>query len=186
MFSLLKKNNLLKWLLICAAIFLIAAIILIGFYFSFTSYYKNKIYPGIFVGNINLGGLTGNQATNIINQKIDNINQNGIKFKYHNQETIFLPMVASMESDLAYRIVNFNAEESVSRAMQIGKSASFKNNILQIIKNYFKNTNLKITYEINENEVNSFFDSNFSHFATPAKNAELIYEKKPYNKTLNF
>ncbi len=168
------------------AVFLIIIIILVGFYFAFTNYYKNKIYPGIFVGNINLGGLTGDQATNIINQKIDNINQNGIKFKYHNQETIFLPMVASMEGDLAYQIINFNAEESVSQAMRIGRSPNFKNNILQIIKNYFKNTNLKTAYEINENEVNAFFDINFSHFATPAKNAELVYEKKPYSKTLNF
>ena len=168
------------------AVFLIIIIILVGFYFAFTNYYKNKIYPGISVGNIDLSGLTDNQAANIINQKIDNINQNGIKFKYHNQETIFLPMVASMEGDLAYQIINFNAEESVSQAMQIGRSANFKNNILQIIKNYFKNTNLKTAYEINENEINAFFDINFSHFATPAKNAELVYEKKPYSKTLNF
>ena len=186
MFSLLKKNNLLKWLLICAAIFLIATIILIGFYFSFTSYYKNKIYPGISAGNINLSGLTSNQASNLINQKIDNINQDGIKFKYHNQETIFLPMIASVESDLAYKIVNFDVEKSVFRAVQIGRSDNIKNNILQIIQNYFKKTNLKITCEINENEINAFFDNNFSHFATPAKNAELIYEKKLYNKALNF
>ena len=186
MFSYYKKNNLLKWPLITMAVFLIIIIILVGFYFAFTNYYKNKIYPGISVGNIDLSGLTDNQAANIINQKIDNINQNGIKFKYHNQETIFLPMVASMEGDLAYQIINFNAEESVSQAMQIGRSANFKNNILQIIKNYFKNTNLKTAYEINENEINTFFDINFSHFATPAKNAELVYEKKPYSKTLNF
>ncbi|MEA1963500.1 MAG: VanW family protein [Patescibacteria group bacterium] len=169
------------------AIFLIIAIILIGFYFSFIYYYKNKIYPGISVGNIDLSGLTDNQAANIINQKIDNINQNGIKFQYHNQETVFLPMIASVESDLAYRIVNFNVEESALKAMKIGRSDNIKNNILQIIKNYSKKTNLKIRCEINENEVNAFFDNNFSHFATPAKNAELIYEKKPYNKkALNF
>jgi len=186
MFSLLKKNNLLKWLLICSAIFLISAIILTAFYFSFVSYYKNKIYHGISVGNIDLSGLTSNQATGLINQKIDNINQNGIKFKYHNQETIFSPMIASVESDLVYRIVNFDVEKNVSDAMQIGRSVNFKNNILQIIQNYFKNTNLKITYEINEKEVSDFFDNNFSHFATPAKNAELIYEKKSYNKILNF
>ena len=186
MFPLCKKNNLLKWFLILAAIFLITAIILTGFYFSFTYYYKGKIYPKIFVGNIDLSGLTSNQATGLINQKIDNINQNGIKFKYHNQETVFLPMVASVESDLVYNIVNFDVEKGVLKAMQIGRSDNIKNNILQIIKNYFKNTNLEIAFTINEDEVNAFFDNNFSHFATPAKNAELIYEKKPYNKILNF
>ena len=186
MFSSHKKNNLLKWPLITTAIFLTTAIILIGFYFSFTHYYKNKIYPGISVGNINLSGLSNNEALKIINQKTDSINQNGIKFKYYNQETIFLPMVVSVESDLVYKIVNFNVEKSLSGAMQIGRSNNIKNNILQIIKNYFKNTNLKITFTINEDEVNAFFDNNFSHFATPAKNAKLIYEKKQYSKILNF
>lgn len=186
MFSLHKKNNLLKWPLMTTAVFLTIAIILAGFYFSFTHYYKDKIYPGIFVGNINLSGLSGNQALSFVNRKIDNINQNGITFKYYNQETIFLPMVASVESDLVYQIVNFDVEKSISNAMQIGRSDNIKNNILQIIKNYLKNTNLKITFTINEDEINAFFDNNFSHFATPAKNAELTYEEKAYSKILNF
>ena len=84
MLSFHKKNNSLKWPFVTMAVFLIIVIILAIFYFSFTYYYKNKIYPGIFVGNTNLSGLTSGQAISLINQKIDNINQNGIKFKYYN------------------------------------------------------------------------------------------------------
>ena len=186
MFSTHKKNNLLKWSFALTTIFLTVIIITASACFAFSHYYKNKIYPGIFIGNTNLSGLNSDQASNIINQKIDNINQNGIKFKYYNQETTFLPIIASVESDLVYQIVTFKVEEGISKAMRIGRNDNIQNNILQTIKSYFKNTNLEIEFTINEDEINGFFDNNFSHFATPAKNAELTYEKTKNNKTLNF
>jgi vancomycin resistance protein YoaR len=70
-----------KLILISLGIFL-AVLILVGGSYGFL---LNRIYPGVFVGNINLSGQTKSQAQASLNQSIRNRSSQPLKFTYQNQ-----------------------------------------------------------------------------------------------------
>ena len=120
MLSLENKNKKIKWLFIIVAIFLILGIIIVATCYLFEIKYKNKIYPGISIGEVDLSGLSKEQAIFLLNKKVDYINNNGINLFFDSYNAIIFPLVTSLETDLAYEIINFDTEETVNKIMNIG------------------------------------------------------------------
>ena len=180
------KNKSVKWLLILVAIFLIFIILIISGYFIFEKCYQNKIYPGARLGNIDLGGMTFEQAKKTINQKVDMINQNGTIFHYHNYQATLLPLISSVEGDLAYQLISFDLEKTINPIFNYGRDKNFKKN-LWLKLNLIYNKKIFIAhYTINEAEIYDFLTSHFSSFETPAKSAKLTYSQNNYYGATNF
>ncbi len=175
-----KKNISHGWLLDVAIIFFIVLVLMTALLIGFEKKYKDKIYPGVTVGNIDLDGRPIRSARTIINEKINEINQDGITFYYGNKETIVKPIIASLESDLAYEIINFDAENTVLEAYNFGREDNFFVNLQNKLKSLFfkKQINLHIT--INDEQVEEALRNNFSELEIPAENAKLVSKKKIY------
>ncbi|MCK5416212.1 VanW family protein [Candidatus Parcubacteria bacterium] len=166
-----------KWLLFFLAIFLIIITTLLGTYLSFDYKYKNKIFPGIYVGNIHLGGLTTTEAINHLNKKINFLNENGIIVNCQKKETTLYPIISSTESDLAYQIITFNVEETINSAYDIARSDGLYENTrnkMRLVANPIK---IKVNYTLNQTEIDSFFSESFSDIEQLAKDATLTYDK---------
>lgn len=177
MLAKLRKNKIFKWSLFTAAIFLILLLLTTIAFLFFEYEFRDKIYPGITIGNIKVGGLSAGQAASRLNKRVDFLSQGGIAFSYFNQETVFFPLVASVESDLAYQTVHFDVDKTVSQAMQFGKIKKIDKELPGKLAGIFKKHNLKMLVSFEDRQIEKFLIDNFSHFSTPAKNAELIYEK---------
>ena len=196
----IKKSSLGKWLYIVAAIFFVLAISLSFSYYTFEKIYTNKIYPSVYLGNINLGGYTADQAKNLLNQKIDRLNQNGIQFFYNRHQVTLLPLIASVESDLVYQIINFEVENTINQIYSLGRGDNFYHNLRQKIKTLFYHPNFNLLYTVNEEEIEKTLQDNFSRFTAPAQDAKLNYvidkyrpaditfniEKEKFGKTINY
>lgn len=187
MFSFHKKlKHHYKWLSVLSVIFFTIIVLVLSSYFIFENKYKNKIYPGVFLGTIDLGNLSRNDAIALVNKKIDNINQNGIVFHYNTDRATLYPLVSSLESDLAYQIIDFDTEKTANDAISYGRNENFFNNFLEKITALFYKYQIATNYTIHEPAVEKFIDDNFKRFEAPAKNAELIYELDKENKTVIF
>jgi len=181
-----KKNHVFKWLMILLAVFFIITIIPLSAYFIFEKKYENRIYPGVYAGKIDLGGLNIKQAQFLLNQRVNNILENGISFKYHNQETKLMPIISSVEGDLAYQIINFNTDKVIENALLIGRSGTFSEKLKNKFISYFYHQNINSAFTINKKEAIDFLQTNFIHFETPAINAKLTYEPLWYTKNIKF
>lgn len=193
----IKKDNLIKWSLLLAAIFLTVLFLLGITYLVFDYKFRDKIYPGISIGSVNVGGLSSGEAISRLNKKVDSINQSGVVFSYFNQETVFFPIVHSLESDLAYQVADYDIEGAVAKAFNLGRINTLNKNTLENIINIFKKRNIPIIVTLEENQVEKFLNDNFSHFSTPAKDAKLISKtdnsntsfdivKEEYGQVLDF
>jgi len=178
------KNKKIKWLFIVLAIFLILGMIAAATCYLFESKYKNKIYPGISVGEIDLSGLTKEQAVFLLNKKIDYINNNGVDFSHEDKHAIIFPLITSLESDLAYEIINFKIEETVSQLLKTGRTNDLYKNIFQKLSLLTKEKSFNILFQINEDEIKKILGEHFSKYETPPENAKLVYSKK--NEIYNF
>ena len=170
-------NKNFKWPLLVAAIFLTVALMLTATVFAFQYRFRDRIYPRISIGNVPIGGLTPTSAVKLITEKADSFSQKGLVFSYAGKSVVFLPIVSSLGSDMAYQLVSFDIETSIRRAKETGRISAFDKYFFFKILDIFKSKYLELSYTINENEVKRFLDANFSEFSQPAKNASLEYEK---------
>lgn len=168
-----------RWLLIVAIIFF-------ALFFSaaiglavFNGMFKNKIYPNIFVGNINLGGLSAGQAKKLINQEVDKISQSGVIFSYKNNQTAIAPVIASADGDLAYQIINFNIEQTVTAALGYGRNGNFLVNLKNKLSALAVRQQLPLAITANQTEIVKILKSNFAKSFEPAEDAKLIIKKSP-------
>lgn len=164
-----------KWLLSIVIIFFIVSALLVLSYFIFEYTYKNRIYPGIFLGEIELSGLTKDQAVDILNAKVDAINQNGIVFKYESHQLNLFPQIISVEGDLAYQLINFDVEKTIDSAYNFGRTDSFPVNLNDKLLTLLKKKGIKILFSINEQEITDMLENKFNEFSKPVKDAKLVY-----------
>ncbi len=188
-----------RWLLILAIIFFIIFIPAIAGLAAFDNIYKNKICPNIFIGPINLGGKSLEQARNLVNQAVDKISQRGIIFSYKNSQIAITPLVASADGGLAYQIITFDVDRAVNSAFNYGKNDNFLINLKNKLLAIMVKQRLSLTTLINREEIIKILRNNFSDTYETARDAELIVKKIPltddyefsvakekFGKTINF
>jgi len=175
-----------KWLSVLSVIFFTIVITIILSYFLFERKYENKIYPGVHLGALNLGGLTKDEALTLINKRVDQINQGGLVFHYINDSATLFPLVSFIEDDLAYQIVYFDTDKTVNNALNYGRNEKFYNNLLEKITALSYKYQIATDYTIYEPEVEKFLSENFKRFETPAKDAELTYKLNKENSSIAF
>jgi vancomycin resistance protein YoaR len=130
------------------------------------------------VGQVKLGGLTTEEAQDRLNSRIDEISRDGISFRYRETEAQLLPVVASLESDLAYQIFTYKAEEDIEKAFSLGRSDNPYRNLTEKFRVLFTGQTLPATFTANAGEISDFLKNNFSRFETPAQNASLAYSEE--------
>lgn len=174
-----EKRRIIKWLLIFVAVFFVLSGLSAGASWGFQKKYENKIFPGIKLGDINLGGKTKEEVKEIINQKINEINQNGLRFEYNGQETIVPTAISSFEADLSYQIVTFIPEQTIEGIYSFGRDENFFNNFKNKFSALIFKKNANIIYTANEEEITKILEASYDHLNKPAKNAELIATSSP-------
>lgn len=195
MFQKKPKINIPPRLLKVAIIFFIAAFVFASAYLIFEKIYQNKIYPGVWIGEINLKGKTAEQTKNIINKQINNISQSGVVFYYQKKQITVTPAIASADGSFAYQIISFDAKKSIEQAYNFGRDNTFFSNLKNKINALIYKRTINLSLSMNETKVQNILMENFSIFETPAKNAELIFDKQTNNfiaseeklgKTINY
>jgi len=205
-----KKKGLLKGcsIFIRIAIFILCClIILISVFFSYLIFekkYNDKIYPNIYLNEINLGNLTREQAEQSIYKKVNNINENGIVFYYYTdnkdkkaiEKIIVFPIISSLTGDIAHEIIKFDVQKIINEALLAGRAndkifpesldelPDYIFNLKNKIDIILNGKQIKLYFHLNESELTKILKNKFSSFEVPAKNAELIKERR--NGQINF
>ncbi len=165
-----------RWLLEVAIIFFIVACLTVAAYFIFEKIYQNKIYPGVFLGSLNLSGQSQVQAEQLINQKLDKINQNGFNFYTNSQQLIIFPIIASLSGDIAYKLIDADAKQTAGLAFSFGRGQNFFLNFLNRLKTLAFGQNLNLVCQIDGQKIKDILQEKFQSNETPAKDAKLIIE----------
>jgi vancomycin resistance protein YoaR len=193
-----QKSFFLKWLFFISAIFLLLVLVTFVSLLIIQNIYQDKIYPHISINNLPVGKLTVNQAKELINKQLDQINQDGIIFNYNDTQTTIMPMISSAEGDIAYQVISFNSDVAINNAFGFGHSGKMLVDLKQLIRALLTKQNIVIPFNINEPEIKKNLINSFTEFNQPAENAKLIYsinndgvitfsvQKEKYGQTLNF
>jgi vancomycin resistance protein YoaR len=166
-----------KWLLALVAVFFILIGAVSAGFLYVQAEYQDKIYPGVKINDMDLGGKTKQEAISKLNKEITELGQKGIRFIYEDTEIAVEPNLSSFGPDLAYTVYSYDVEKTVEKAYQIGRNDNWRKNILTKIDTFRNGKQITADYNIKEKEIKEILEEEFSGYAEPAKNASLEAKK---------
>lgn len=174
------------WLLTLAIIFFILPTTLTIGSIAFNKTFASRIYPNVYIGNLNLGGKTAAQANRLLNLETDKISQHGVVFSYKNQRTTVKPVVASADADLAYTIINFKNELALEAAFNYGRNRNFLTNLGNKLQLLLSKKSIDLLVAIDQDKIAKTLKDNFADASEPARDAGLAVSFNPATAAYDF
>ena len=146
------KNNMSKKKIIITSIVLAIVLLLILIFctiFSLSNMGNTKIIQGVKINNIDVAGLTKEEATSKIQEIVNLKNESTIKLvkdDFNNEISI-----EQLE-------VNYNVEETVEQAFLVGRSGNIFTNNFEILASKNKGKNIELNIEFNNEKLNKVID----------------------------
>jgi len=175
--NIFKTSKNLKWLLIVITIFLAVVIILflaLGFY---DMRFQNKIFLGVKVAGISLGGKNVDQAKTLLQTKVDNLADKGIIFSYKDKDYRVLPIVAvDDESSQVYELWSYDVKSAIEQAYGLGRDEGIWQNNIKRLSYLLKDKKIEIEYKLNQGKIIQLVRDNFVEYENPGKDANLVWK----------
>lgn len=173
-----EKKKSLKWLWFSVAIFILADILVASF-FIFEEVYKNRIYPGVSVSSVYVGGMRAEDAQRILNARVNQINQDGLKFKVDNDEMTVYPIVSSLSGDVTKELVSFDVYDTISEAYSVGRDNNFFKGLKEKIALFFNHKKIGLSFFVDNAEIKKILEAKFFPYEQPGSDAVLFATTTP-------
>lgn len=163
-----------RWFIFFATGFFMFILLFGSAIFAFESYYKDKIYPGIKVDDVVLGGKTYDDGLKDVRRITDILIRQGLFFSYKDKEVVVSSIITSAEDpDIFKEVFYFDLNSIVNDAYKIGRSGNkfrdLKDQFLALLGGKTINSH----YFLNEEELLDILKNNFSSMEDPGKDATL-------------
>ncbi len=168
----IKCKDVTLWIGLVVIIFLV---LVGGAVAGFEKYYENKVYPRIYLGEESVGGLTFMELLEVIEEQSDEINQEGLKFKYEDDELTVEPVVVSMENwenpEVVSEVLRFNNQDLAEELYNLGHGS-----VYQKLKTLSLGYEADLRYALKDDELKEVLSDYYSQYETPATEAELFWQ----------
>ena len=142
-----------------------------GLYLYWLKNYQDRIYPGVKIADIDLGGTSREQAREILKTRTNKITDTGLSFTWEDQELIMDAAVVSFDADLSYPALVFEVEEMLNKAYGRDEDRGFLAYLRSWFKNLKSNQRQMAIYNLDEKKVVSWLEKNFSDLNIEPVNA---------------
>jgi len=154
---------------IMAAIIVVILLLLAFFaaYWKWDNNYRGRIDPGTSLGELDLSGLTREDAESAITEQTDKIISAGIIFSHGGQKAVLSLDVVSLD---ATPILLFDNQEMAGAVLENNGSGKFVKYLWRRAMNP-GHKNLTASYELNTDKIKSFLNESFPDLNISAENA---------------
>jgi vancomycin resistance protein YoaR len=160
------KNKKTKWLLISVSIFLLLILGFVGTAAVLAMQYENKVYPGIVINDLNIGGLTKTQATNIISGKFKQTFEDGFTFSFENT-------TKTIKQEDNNTILNLNLESLIETAFQEGHNDNWFDKHWKIVAFPIFKKQIDLDYTFDKDLLKQELSTQFAIIEKPATNSSI-------------
>lgn len=138
-------------------------------------FYKDKIYPGVYVGSVNLGGKTKEEAKSILETEVDKL-KSGVAFSFQDKKVVVSLSSVSFDGSLAYQLFSPNVDKTIERAAALGRQDFFVNSLSQQTACWLLRCSVDLAVDYNKPKILDLLKEQFGSFESPARDAELVWE----------
>ncbi|NTU99337.1 hypothetical protein HGA64_05050, partial [Candidatus Falkowbacteria bacterium] len=168
--------------LLAAAIIFFSLILIAGLTYAWYAYsYQNRVFKGVTLGKIDISGYTAEELRQLLNSKINYLDQNGIEFRYNKQAAKLYPIISSSDSDVAYSLIDIDQEQTIADALALAQQGGWLVKFKTRLGAMMFGHPIELSYAINQNEIKKFISKNFSNLELPGQDAKLVFNPHPTN-----
>lgn len=165
-------------------LYLSIPIVLLLIFFSMLAHlawakkYESRIYPGISIGNISLGGLTEDEARQKIDAQAEILEKDGLNFEL-NGKKINIPKEAIANSiDFTQESFSINRNLTLKNAFDQGRDNDWLTSFSRWIFGDWKTLKLEAVYNISPEVITTVLKNNYSDQEISSENASLKLNNK--------
>ena len=135
------------------------------------------IYPNTYIGDINFGGKTKEDAQQILYNKGQAILEKGIILSVKGKNAAIMIAQYASDPDLTRELVKFNAGQIADELYEIGRDPyNIFSNFRSDIQAMFFKREVKASVEFNQKELISYLKDKLGDYETLSKNAAIVYD----------
>ncbi len=168
-----KLSNLPDWLLITTASLVGVIFIVMASYFFFQQQYEKKIYPGVTVAGVSIGGLDYISAQGVIEKQISKFDQ-GVIVQYQDRAEPIAAQTLALSPDSVNPVI-FDSQATLQNAFSVGRFESSLDNISEQISAMFGAYSLPLAVTVDRLHLTEDIKTVFTDLEKPAENAQLIF-----------
>ena len=154
-----------------ASIIVILFVLPIGYQFA----YAGRVFPGVSLGQVDVGGLSFEQMNELVKSKWADLGQRGFTLQAPDGRQVTLPTIVtgSSDPDLTYSLISLDIEKTLSSAQSIGRQGNIFIKWWQPLWLLISNKSLSLSYTFNEDNVLKFISENFVNLEKQPRLADL-------------
>lgn len=170
------NSNVTKWLAISLTTIFAAIFVIAVFLYGYNRVYAGKVYPGVYVAGIPLGGLTYERAEDLLTRAVSKYYANGFNMMAEGKRVNIRPVVYSMDDpDLTYEFIRFDVEKTMEKAYSWGRSGSTVENwIMQWRARVYKKI-VPMVVIVDDSYFSDFVHQQFADIEIPVQNATVSF-----------
>ena len=134
-------------IIFCVFFVILFFLLIFSVFFALININNNNILSGISINNIDISGLSKEDATSKILDIIENKKAKNLDIKIESNEEI--------AETYDYLEVNYNLTNSINEAFNIGRSSNIFKNNFDILNLFFNPKNIDLNIEINNEKLSS-------------------------------
>jgi len=157
------------FLLILSAVIIIFWLLVVG-----DLSYQNKIYPGVSVAGLRVGGLDQAAVRSLVKERA-RILDKGEEFSYQDKKIVISPSSVSFDGDLVYQLFAVDVDQSAAAAYKIGRGGRWFDNWRQKLACRFWSCAVSLAIDYNQPKILDLLKQEFGSYETPARSAELVW-----------
>jgi len=169
------------WLVITLTVFLVLIILFSLVAIIIEEVYAGKFYPNIWVGGINLSGMSYTEANKKLEESITTLNENGFEFNFKDKKIVIYPIqVSTSDPDLSRELYKINILEPLSAGFEFGRDKNIFANFFARARLFFSKNEVPLKVFVNTIETRIVLAQNFDEMLQKAKETKINYfENKP-------
>lgn len=137
--------------------------------------YAKTMLPGVWIGNMPVGGKTVAEATELLNTRMDTLYDRGVKVTVDGKTTTLATQQAVTASDVAPPLVDVNVEASVEGAFAYGRKFGIVRSTLQAWRAMLFRKHVDPTMEADQTYIADALRKQYGAKDNPAQDAHLQY-----------
>ncbi len=114
-----RRKKLVLW---SSLVIFMLALLLTGSIFAYYKIYEGRIYPNVLVAGINFGGLTQEEATEVLQSKFNSLLDKGLEVSLAGEEKhLDLRTTGSTDPDLVFDYIDLDVRKTINDAYAVGR-----------------------------------------------------------------
>lgn len=171
-----KKNH--RLFFIVGAISVVSIFILGGVAFTqIDASYKDRVFPGIHVGSINIGGMHTDELTNFLDNMNDKLSADGFHFTVKNsggEKTFVLSPVVESETT-SYELMGIDEQKEAERLVNIGKRGNVVSRLFTYARTSWTKPQVLIqSIIVDQTRLKEALEKELLAEVKPPKNADIV------------